>query len=264
MVLLTGASTSFGHTTELVREARPRLHIEAVDRPGGPLALRDRRRAPGRGGGALPDPRRPAPGDDPPGAGPPDERGAGGPPGHVHGQHGGRLQGAGPARGAGDSPERRRGRRHHGRALRRQDRHRHHEPAGGHRGDPAGPGHRRRRAAWPAPAPPRRPTRTPSTGPSWPPRGSATPSTGVPPVTARLLQALRSADPADRGRDRAGRPARPGGEGGGAPRRRGLRALAPGHRGARGPRQRVRRQGVPDAGRGQGARGAAPPACSGW
>ncbi len=30
VVLLTGASTSFGHTTELVREARPRLHIEAV------------------------------------------------------------------------------------------------------------------------------------------------------------------------------------------------------------------------------------------
>jgi H+-transporting ATPase len=30
VVLLTGAGTSFGHTTELVREARPRLHIEAV------------------------------------------------------------------------------------------------------------------------------------------------------------------------------------------------------------------------------------------
>ena len=30
VVMLTGAKTYFGHTTELVQEARPKLHIEAV------------------------------------------------------------------------------------------------------------------------------------------------------------------------------------------------------------------------------------------
>ncbi len=30
MVILTGAQTYFGRTTELVQEARPKLHIEAV------------------------------------------------------------------------------------------------------------------------------------------------------------------------------------------------------------------------------------------
>ncbi|MEF9674031.1 hypothetical protein QNM99_25485, partial [Pseudomonas sp. PCH446] len=30
VVILTGAQTYFGRTTELVREARPKLHIEAV------------------------------------------------------------------------------------------------------------------------------------------------------------------------------------------------------------------------------------------
>ena len=49
VVMLTGAKTYFGRTTELVQQARPKLHIEAVVSQGRPLALRHRRRAAGRG-----------------------------------------------------------------------------------------------------------------------------------------------------------------------------------------------------------------------
>ena len=45
VVILTGAKTYFGRTTELVQEARPKLHIEAGGRQGGALAVRYRRHA---------------------------------------------------------------------------------------------------------------------------------------------------------------------------------------------------------------------------
>ena len=60
VVILTGAKTYFGRTTELVQEARPKLHIEAVVCQGRPLALRHRRCAAGRGDRPVTDPRRAA------------------------------------------------------------------------------------------------------------------------------------------------------------------------------------------------------------
>ena len=138
VVAQTGAKTSFGHTTELVQQARPKLHIEAVVTkvvrwlfvivgallavvvvlslirgvPMGEmvplvLVLLDERRS-----------RRAAR--------------------DVHDQHGDGLEAARPARRAGHAPERGRRRRHDGRALRGQDRHHHDEPAGGHGSDSAG------------------------------------------------------------------------------------------------------------------------------
>jgi H+-transporting ATPase len=137
VVMLTGAKTYFGRTTELVQQARPKLHIEAVVAKvvrwlfvivGAllgvvvilslirhvsmlemiPLLL------------VLAD-----------------ERGAGRSARHVHGQHGCRVEGTGQAWRSGHPPQRRRGRRDHGRTLRGQDRNDHDEPADGYRRDPA-------------------------------------------------------------------------------------------------------------------------------
>ena len=138
VVMLTGAKTYFGRTTR----TRAASATETPHRSGGgqgrPLALRHRRRAAGRGDRAVADPRRAAPGDGSAHARAVDERGAGRSPGHVHGQHGRRVEGAGEARRAGHAPQRRGGCRDDGRALRGQDGHDHDEPTGRHRRDPAG------------------------------------------------------------------------------------------------------------------------------
>jgi H+-transporting ATPase len=99
VVMLTGAKTYFGRTTQLVQEARPKLHIEAVVAKvvrwlfvivgalvcvvvvlslirGSPLIE------------MVPAHARPV-----------DERSAGRPPRHVHGQHGRRVKGIGQAWG---------------------------------------------------------------------------------------------------------------------------------------------------------------------
>ena len=138
VVMLTGAKTYFGRTTELVQEARPKLHIEAVVAKvvrwlfvivgallGVVVVLSLIRGAPliemvplmlvllmSAVPVAL--------------------------PGHVHGQHGRRVEGAGEARRAGHPPQRRGGCRDDGRALRGQDGHDHDEPTRRHRRDPAG------------------------------------------------------------------------------------------------------------------------------
>ena len=118
VVMLTGAKTYFGRTTQLVQTASPKLHIEAVISKvvrwlfvivGALLAVvivlsLIRRHAAFR--------------DDPAHACPADERGAGGSPGHVHRQHGHRVGGVGEARRAGHAPQRLGGCRDDGRALR--------------------------------------------------------------------------------------------------------------------------------------------------
>jgi magnesium-transporting ATPase (P-type) len=122
VVMLTGAKTFFGRTTQLVQEARPKLHIEAGGK-GRPLALRHRRRAAGRGDCAVADSRRTAPGNGSAHARAVDKRGAGRPARHVHGQHGRRVEGAGQTGCAGDTPQRGGRCRDNGCALRGQDRH---------------------------------------------------------------------------------------------------------------------------------------------
>ena len=105
VVMLTGAKTYFGRTTQLVQEARPKLHIEAVVAKVVRWLLRHRRRLLGvvivlsliRGVPLL------------------EmvplmlvlliERGAGRPPGHVHGQHGRRVEGTGQARRVGHTTQ---------------------------------------------------------------------------------------------------------------------------------------------------------------
>ena len=122
----------------------------AAHRGGGrqdrPLALPDRRRAARGGAGGVPDPQRAAARSAPAAAGAADERGPGRPAGDVHGRHGRRGRGTGEARRARHAPERDGGRRHDGRALRRQDRHDHDEQPRRHRRDPAGCRDRGRRA----------------------------------------------------------------------------------------------------------------------
>ena len=137
VVMLTGAQTYFGRTTELVQAGAPETAHRSGGGQGGALAVRHRRRAAGRGGGDVADPRRAARRDGSAHARPVDERGAGRAARHVHGQHGLRIEGAGQARRAGHTPQRRRGCRHDGRALRGQDGHDHDEPAGRHRRDSA-------------------------------------------------------------------------------------------------------------------------------
>jgi magnesium-transporting ATPase (P-type) len=73
VVMLTGAQTYFGHTTELVQQARPKLHIDAVMTRVA-LALPRRRRAAGYGGGHVLDARHAAPRNDPAHADPVHER----------------------------------------------------------------------------------------------------------------------------------------------------------------------------------------------
>ncbi len=90
VVMLTGAKTYFGRTTEFVQEARPKLHIEAVVAKC-PVALRHCRRAAGRSGRAVADPRCAVRRDDSAHARLADERSAGRSSRHVHGQHGSQV-----------------------------------------------------------------------------------------------------------------------------------------------------------------------------
>ena len=95
VVILTGAKTYFGRTTQLVQEARP----ETSHRSGGgqscPLALCHRRRAAGRGHRAIAGSRNTTHGNDSAHAGLADECSAGRSARHVHSQHGGRVKGIG-------------------------------------------------------------------------------------------------------------------------------------------------------------------------
>ena len=247
LVMLTGAKTYFGRTTELVQTARPRLHVEAVVAKVvrwlfvivGALVAMVIALSLVRGSpllemmplmlvllmSAVPVAL----------------------PVIFTVSMAVRLEGAGQARGAGHAPERDRGRRHHGRAVRRQDGHDHDEPAGRHRRDSVRARDRvrragRRRAGVPGGQPG-------SDRPGLPRRGEgASPLRRCASGHARLLRAFRRQEPPDGSRDRTERAADAGHEGSRADRRRGLRAAAAGHRCAGGTRQRIGAEGVPDAG----------------
>ena len=147
VVMLTGAQTYFGRTTELVQRARPKLHIEAVVAKlvrwlfvivgallGMVLVVSLFGEAPLIE--VLPLLLVLA-----------DERSARRFAGNVHGQHGRRGRRAGQAWRPGHAAQRRRRCRHDGRAVRRQDGDDHDESTGRHRRDPAGKRDRGRRAA---------------------------------------------------------------------------------------------------------------------
>jgi magnesium-transporting ATPase (P-type) len=102
VVMLTGAKTYFGRTTELVQQAETSHRSgRGQDRS---LAVHDCRRAARRGGRAVGDPQRSTHRNDPAHARPADERGASRASRHVHRQHGPRVEGAGQAWRAGHPP----------------------------------------------------------------------------------------------------------------------------------------------------------------
>lgn len=230
VVMLTGAQTYFGRTTELVQQARPKLHIEAVvakrGGQGGPLAVRHRRRAAGPGDCPVGHPRCAALGDGSAHARPVDERGAGRSPGHVHSQHGRGVEGVGQARCIGHTPQRRGGCRDEGCALRGQNRHDHDEPTGCHRRDSAGAGDRIRcavcRCAGVARSQPE------SDQPGLPFRGERATHLRQPSQShTRLLRAVRRENQADGSRGRTERAVAAHDEGRGANHCRNLRTSPP-------------------------------------
>ena len=101
------------------------------------MALRHRRRAARRGDRSVSDPWRAASGDDSAHAHSIDERGTSRSPRYVHSQYGCRIEGVSEARCVSHTPQRCRGCRNNGRALRGQNGHNHDEPTSRHQCDSA-------------------------------------------------------------------------------------------------------------------------------